>query len=222
MYLVDLSHPEKANEKLGVTQIIFDQKVDFFIWILIVLGMNFSPFDYHINHLNQNSITIEEWISWLKETIADKDPRWLYKIEDVEAQAQVEIEKYQKLFPIEQTENLDWTSIRANIVARLTWLNEQYRQVSQEYSPHKSKHEFLQDSRLIKMWEVYQSIPKSNHNIEELLNTPTNYLPRGSDSVRKIYLVNYPKLVEYSINISTIIGVPKDPDFSIQLVVDKI
>lgn len=224
MYLLDLSDPEKSSKNFGMIQMTFDRKVDFLVWILAASGIRFSPFDSHVNAVSSEeySITLNEWLSWLNKTIADNDPRWSCQVEDIEAKAQTQIEDYKKLFPEEQTQNLDWASIRAFLITRLTWSNEQYKQVVREYSSHESKNEFIQDSRLSKMWELYQSSLQPNPHIEELLNISTKYPSDGSNLIRKIYLVNYPKLVKYSINISTIIGVPKHQAFNIQSVVDQI
>ena len=70
--------------------------------------------------------------------------------------------------------------------------------------------------------EIYLRTIKPNPNIEELLNRPTSYLSGEIDSIYKISFVNYPVFVKHTIGINTIIGVPKEPDFNIQSVIDEI
>lgn len=223
--VLDLSHPEKNSNKFGVIQFDFSRKVDFLISLLAKSRLRFTPFDYDPSQIKEYSITLDEWRSWLLATLAKNDPRWHYRCDDIASTAQMEIDSSRRMMPPDLIENLDWEAIRAIHVKRITWLDEQYRQVAQEYStplPGGIEEEWLQDSRIIEAWEVYQSTLKRNPNIQELLNTPTNYPSGEIDSIYEVYFVNYPVFVKCSIGINTIIGVPREPGFNIQSVIDEI
>jgi hypothetical protein len=225
--VIDLSHPEKNSNKFGSIQIDFSRKVDFLISLLAKSGIQFSPFDCDVSQVNseEDLITLDEWRSWLNQTLAKGDPRWYWRVDDIASKAQKKIDSYHQMFPPEQIKNLDWEAIRALYVRRITWFDKQYRQVAHEYSTSQMNdrvESWMQDTRAIRMWEDYQSSLKFNPNIDELLHTPTNYTSGEISSIHKVYLVNYPEVVLSTIGINTIIGVPKETGFNIQLVIDKI
>ena len=225
MYLADLSDPEKQSNKFGVIQFDFSRKVDFLISLLAKTGIRFSPFDYHVRQVTSYLITLDEWRSWLNQTLAKGDPRWYWQVDDIASEAQKKIDSCREMFPPEIIKNLDLEAIRAMYVKRIIWFDEQYRQVAQEYSTlemNEIKESWMQDTRIIEAWEVCQNTFKRNPNIHELLHTPTNYPSGETDSIHKVYFVNYPEVVQCKIGINTIIGVPKESGFDIQLVIDKI
>ncbi|MDZ8227875.1 MULTISPECIES: hypothetical protein [unclassified Nostoc] len=237
--VLNLSHPEKNSNKFGVIQFDFSRKVDFLISLLAKTDIRFSPFDYHVPQVTSYLITLDEWRSWLNQTLAKDDPRWYWRVDDIVSEAQKEVDDCRQMFSPELIENddcrqmfspelienLDWSAIREIYVKRITWFDQQYRQVAQEYSTPLQdgiEEEWMQDTRIIEAWEVYQSTLKRNPNIHELLHTPTNYPSGEIDSIYKVYFVNYPEVVKCSIGINTIIGIPKEAGFNIQSVIDEI
>jgi hypothetical protein len=222
--VLDLSHPEKNSTKFGMVQLDFSRKVDFLISLLALAGLRFSPFDCHVSPVTIDSITLDEWRSWLNQTIAKSDPRWYWRVDDIASSVQMQIDTCRQMIPPEHLENLDWSAIRAMYINRTTWLDEQYRQVAQEYStPQMDEIEesWMEDTRISQAWEVYLRTNHSNPNIEALL-TSIKHPEGGIDSIHTLYFVNYPVFVKCSIGLNTIIGVPKEPGFNIQLVIDKI
>ncbi|MBN4003570.1 hypothetical protein [Nostoc sp. LPT] len=223
MYFKDLSDPEKHSNKFGMIQLDFSRKVDFLISILAKSGIRFSPFDYHTPQVTGYLITLDEWRSWLSQTLVKNDPRWLWRVDDIELKADSRIQMHQNFLHQLgiQESNLNWANIRAYFIKEITWLDEQYRQVVQEYSTPEIEEEWMQDKRISQDWEVYLRTNHSNPNIEELL-TAIKHPEGGINSVHKAYFVNYPIFVKCSIGLNTIIGVPKEPDFNIQSVIDEI
>lgn len=219
-----LSHLEKSSTKFGSIQLDFSRKVDFLFSLLAQSGIRLSPFDSHVSPITIDSITLDEWRSWLNQTIAKNDPRWYWRVDDIASSAQMEIDSCRQMIPPEHLENLDWSAIRAMYINRTTWLDEQYRQVAQEYSTPQMdgiEESWMEDTRISEAWEVYLRTNHSNPNIEALL-TSIKHPDGGIDSIHNIYFVNYPVFVEYSIGINTIIGVPREPAFNIQSVIDEI
>lgn len=224
MYLKDLSDLEKHSNKFGMIQLDFSRKVDFLISLLAKSGIRFSPFDYHTPQVTSYSITLDEWCDWLHQTLIKSDPRWYWRVDDIELKADSQIQSNQnfiRMLEVAPTENLNWANIRAYYIKEITWLDDQYRQVVQEYSTPEIEEEWMQDERISQDWEVYLRTNHSNPNIEALL-TSIKHPDGGIDSIHTLYFVNYPVFVEYSIGINTIIGVPREPAFNIQSVIDEI
>ncbi len=226
MYLKDLSDPEKNSNKLGIIQFDFSRKVDFLISLLAKSGIGFSPFNHDVPQATTYLITLDEWRDWFNQTLAKSDPRWYWRVDDIEGKALEQIQQdkmFQKMVGIQ--EPLNWSAIHTMYVKRITWFDEQYRQVAQEYSTpdmNQIEESWMQDTRISQDWEVSLRTIKPNPNIQALMNTPTNYPSGEIDSIYKVYFVNYPAFVKYTIGINTIIGVPGEAGFNIQSVIDEI
>lgn len=224
MYLKDLSDLEKHSNKFGMIQLDFSRKVDFLISLLAKSGIRFSPFDYYAPQVTSDLITLDEWHSWLNQTLVKNDPRWYWRVDDIESEANSKIQQQQnfiRMLEVAPTENLNWANIRAYFVKSITWLDEQYRQVVKEYSTPEIEEEWMLDLRISQDWEVYLRTNHSNPNIEALL-TSIKHPEGGIDSIHTLYFVNYPVFVKCSIGVNTIIGIPREPGFNIQSVIDEI
>lgn len=223
MYLKDLSDLKKHNNKFGVIQLDFNRKVDFLISLLAFADVRFPPFDYHYQ-IKKYSVTLDEWRDWLNQTLIKNDPRWPWKVDNIELKADSRIQRDQdflRMLKIAPAENLNWANIRAYYIKEITWFDNQYRQVVQEYSTRGTQEEWIQDKRISQDWEIFQTINHSNPNIEVLL-TSIKHPKGGINSAHLVYFVNYPVFVKCSIGLNTIIGVPKEPDFDIQSIIDEI
>ena len=223
MYFADLSDPEKHSNKFGMIQLSSSYKVDFLISLLAKTGIGFSPFDYHTPQVTGYLITLDEWRDWLNQTLVKNDPRWLWRIDNIESEANSKIQlhqNFQNLLGISQ-ENLNWANIRAYFIKEITWLDDQYRQVVQQYSTPEIEESWIQDGRISQDFELYLKTNHSNPNIEALLAS-IKHPDSGINSVHKTYFVNYPIFVKCSIGLNTIIGVPREPEFNIQSVIDEI
>ena len=223
--VLDLSHPEKNSNKFGVIQFNFSRKVDFLISLLASSSLRFTPFDYEHHQVKEYSITLDEWRDWLLATLAKNDPRWYYRCDDIVSKAQKQIDSSRQTFPPELIKNLDWSAIREIYVKRITWFDQQFQQLVQEYSTpdmNQIEEAWMQDERISQDWEVSLRTIRPNQNIEKLMNAPTNYPSGEIDSIYKVYFVNYPVFVKCSISINTIIGVPGEADFNIQSVINEI
>lgn len=237
--VLDLSHPEKNSNKFGMVDFDFSRKVNFLISLLAKSGLRFTPFDYHAPQVTSYLITLDEWRDWLNQTLAKDDPRWYWRVDDIASVAQKEVDNCRQMFSSELIknddcsqmfspeliENLDWSAIREIYVKRITWSDQQYRQVAQEYSTsdmNTIEEEWMPDQRISQDWEVSLRTIRPNQNIEKLLNRPASYLSGEIDLMYKIYFVNYPVFVKHTIGINTIIGVPQEPEFNIQSVIDEI
>ena len=222
--VLNLSHPEKNSNKFGMVDFGFSRKVNFLISLLARSRLKFTPFDYEQSLNQEYSVTLDEWRDWLLATLAKSDPRWYLGVDDIESEVEKEI-SFNQMLPRDLIKNLDWSAIRQLFIKRMTWLNDQYKKVAQEYSTtdmNQIEEAWMQDERISQDWDVSLRTIRPNSNIEKLMNAPTNYPSGEIDSIYKIYYVNYPIFVKCSIGINTIIGVPGEPGFNIQSVIDEI
>ncbi|MBW4512883.1 MAG: hypothetical protein KME64_41305 [Scytonematopsis contorta HA4267-MV1] len=212
MYLAEIDDKsELKTNKYGYVEFEFNTKIDFAIWVLTKSNIHISPFNYH-NTSNNQYLNKSDWTNFFQSIIIAQDPRWLCKTEDIEKQVKSEIASLRPIFPLNKLTDSNLHILRHKIKDRLSWLNQQYEFVKNKYQEQPN---ILIPNELTQMWSEYQSSSHTNHNIQKIMDDK-NLCPVSDnlDSIHKIYLVNYPTVVEYKYEINTVIGVPNEDNFN--------
>jgi hypothetical protein len=233
MYLQNLSPLSHVQKQFGFIELSFNEQIDFAIWILIESSTKFSPFDLHSvkTSLQKPLINPEQWHEWLTNLVAVFDPRWLCQVEDINREVESELSQYQsfiKNYSLNSTTipELDWVAIRNNIEQRCAWKQLQYTQAIQEYGQQLKvgsspiyywKHNREIEIWLSKMWNLHQKKRYQNMNINQFMELTKNVSYPSLDTIKKIYLVNYPAFVQYQVSsTTTIIGISQSQEIEIQ------
>ncbi|MBW4557897.1 MAG: hypothetical protein KME59_18550 [Trichormus sp. ATA11-4-KO1] len=226
MYLQDLSSVFHLDNQLGFVELSFNEQIDFAVWVLIESNTKVSPFDLHSieTSLQHSLIKAEQWYEWLATLVAVFDPRWLCKIENLNSEIESEISQYQffiKNYSLDATNIplLDWVAIRNHIEQRYAWKQFQYAQAIQEYGQQLVetlspicywRHHNETKVWLSQMWELYQNNHPNNLNINQIMDLSKDVIYPRQDSIKKIYFVTYPSLVQHQVSsTTTIIGIPQ-------------
>ncbi|UKP01026.1 hypothetical protein [Nostoc sp. UHCC 0870] len=233
MYLQELSPLSLLETNFGFVELTFNEQIDFAIWVLIESGTLVSPFDLHSIKTSHQRFIInpEQWYEWLTTLIAVFDPRWLCQVKNLSSEIESELAQYQSLVKNYSWDNtyipsFDWVTIRENIEQRLAWKQLQYAQAIQEYGQRLAESlspvtywKYHNETRiwLVQMWNLYQNTPSINSNINQLMQLSENLAYSKQDTIKKIYLVNYPSVIQCQVSsTTTIIGIPQSQEIDIQ------
>jgi hypothetical protein len=173
-------------------------------------------------------INFEQWNKWLTNLVAVFDPRWLCQVENLNNEIESELGQYQSLVKNYSGDGTDippfnWVAIRENIEQRLAWKQLQYAKAIQEYGQRLAESlspvtywKYHDETKvwLLQMWNLYKNIPSTNSNIMQLSENLT-YCKQ--DNIKKLYLVNYPSVIQCQVSsTTTIIGIPQSQEIDIE------
>lgn len=213
-----------------------DSRVDFCLWILIQDGLKVQPFDKHgegTRVLQQYGFNEDSWKSWIRRVTVPWDSRLsLSHIGNVESQVFEEVASRQSFLKfLAQNQEIDapevnWNSVRHQIEQDVLLSQLEREQALLDYPDldlEKDRHTLppllysgckqLQ-KELKRLWSKYQQYKYSNSTIKSIMERDKMYDVELNPPFQKdyqIYLVDYPKEVEYFIPpITILMGVPQN------------